>query len=98
MTINKTINGTELTITISGRLDSATSGDFMEFLEKNFTADFQKLTLDFADVDFISSKGLRVLISTYKNLNGRQMEIINANTAVKEVFRLSALTSIFNIK
>ncbi len=98
MIINKIKNGEALTVSISGSLDSATSGEFMEFMEQNFTSDIQKLTLDFAEVDFISSKGLRVLVSVYKSLNGREMSVINANTSVKEVFRLSSLLTVFNIQ
>lgn len=98
MTITQVKNEKQLTIAISGRLDSTSCGDFIDFLDKNFTQDIQDLTLDFADVDFISSKGLRVLVTLYKNLNGRKMQIINANTAVKEVFRLSSLLPIFNIQ
>lgn len=98
MIINKIKNGESLTVSISGSLDSATSGEFMEFMEQNFTSDIQKLTLDFAEVDFISSKGLRVLVSVYKSLNGREMSVINTNTSVKEVFRLSSLLTVFNIQ
>lgn len=98
MTITHKKNGDKLTIAISGRLDSTTSGEFTDFLEHNFTPDIQDLTLDFAEVDFISSKGLRVLVTLYKGLNGKQLRIINTNTSVKEVFRLSSLLTIFNIK
>lgn len=98
MTISKTRNENELFLTITGRIDSTTSDAFMEYLKQHFTQDVQKLTLDFEDVDFISSKGLRVLVSVYKTLDGRQIEIINANSAVREVFRLSSLLNIFNIK
>lgn len=98
MIINQIKNGDALTVSISGSLDSATSGELMEFMEQNFTSDIHKLTLDFAEVDFISSKGLRVLVSVYKSLNGRKMSVINTNTSVKEVFRLSSLLTVFNIQ
>ena len=98
MTINQFKNGNNLTVIPGERLDSATSGEFQDFLTENFTADVEKLTLDFSQVDFISSKGLRVLVSTYKGLEGRKMEIINANASVKEVLRLSGLLKIFDVK
>lgn len=98
MTISKTRNENELLLTINGRIDSTSSDAFMEYLKQNFTQDVQKLTLDFEEVDFISSKGLRVLVSVYKTLDGRQIEIINANSAVREVFRLSSLLNIFNVR
>lgn len=98
MVINSTDEGKVLTVAPEGRLDSTTSGEFHEYLNENFTMDFEKLIIDFADVDFISSKGLRVIVSVFKELNGREMEIINANTAVEEVFRVSGLAKTFNVK
>lgn len=87
----------ELTVIPVGRLDSATSGDFAEALEKNFTEDVKKLIIDFSEVDFISSKGLRVIVSVYKELGEREMEITGANPSVMEVFRLSGLLKVINV-
>lgn len=98
MLINQTKENGILTIAPVGRLDSATSDEFAEFVNGLFTEDTPKLVVDFADVDFISSKGLRVMVSIYKQLNGREMEIINANTSVVEVFRISGLLKVFNVK
>lgn len=98
MEINQNKSDNILTIEPVGRLDSATSGEFQEVLEREFTEGIQKLVIDFSKVDFISSKGLRVLVSTYKSLNGREMEIINTNDAVQEVFRLSGLLKVFTVK
>lgn len=95
MTITHHINDHHLTIVPSGQIDSATSSLLQECIEKQFTTDITRLTLDFTAVDFISSKGLRILVSTYKNLNGRTMEVVNANTAVTEVFRLSGVLTLF---
>lgn len=81
-----------------GRLDSTTSEDFSQFIGENFTTDTAKLVLDFQSVDFISSKGLRVLVSVYKELGGRQMEIVNANSSVHEILRISGLLKVFGLK
>lgn len=97
MTINTSRNGNELTVSPEGRLDSTTSGELQETLEAYFTEEVGKLILNFEGVDYISSKGLRILVSVYKSLNGREMEIVNANDSVLEVFRLSGLDKTFSI-
>lgn len=88
----------ELKIAPIGRLDSMTSKDFSDCIEENFTGDIKKLVIDFADVDFISSKGLRVIVTTYKNLEGRKMVICGANPAVLEVFKFSGLLKVIEVK
>ena len=98
MIISKKNDGDVLTVIPEGRLDSTTSGEFAEFLDANFTQEIKKLVVDFGKVDFISSKGLRVIVSTYKNLGERTMEITSANAAVMEVFRLSGLLKVIEVK
>lgn len=98
MTIDYKLEGETLTVSPKGRLDSATAEDFSAFLSERFTAEVKCLILDFSEIDFISSKGLRVLVSTHKELAGRTMEIRGGNASVKEVFRVSGLDGIFNVK
>lgn len=98
MTINKTKENGVLTIAPVGRLDSSTSDEFSTAYKENISDDVEKLIIDLADVDFISSKGLRIFVSIYKELSGKPLEIINANTSVKEIFRLSGLLKIFDVK
>lgn len=70
MTIDCSKSGTELRVCLQGRLDSSTGDALESFLAENVTDGIEKLVLDFSGVDLISSKGLRVLVSAYKNLNG----------------------------
>lgn len=98
MTINHSRTENVLTVVPEGRLDSSTGDEFGRFLDKHFTEDVEKLVFDFSGVDYISSKGLRVLVSVYKDLKGRNMEINNANTSVREILRISGLTKVFNVK
>ena len=98
MMINQHIDGGMLKIMPVGRLDSITSDDFLAFTEQKFTKDFDKLIIDFTDVDYISSKGLRVILLIYKQLNGRKMEIIGANASVQEVFHLTGFSEVFGVK
>ena len=95
MTINCEKNENTIIISPVGRLDSASGDEFENFISTNFTEKFETLVLDFSGVDFISSKGLRVVVSVYKKLDGRKLKITGANTSVKEVFRISGLLKIF---
>ena len=94
--INK--NDSEIIITPIGRLDSTTCDEFSDFLNESITEDINKIVIDFSNVDFISSKGLRVLVSLYKNLNGRKLELTNPNVSVLEVLRLSGLLKVIDVK
>lgn len=98
MDINAVENGNILTVIPAGRMDSTTSDDFLNFVEQKFTGDFDVLSLDFSGVDYISSKGLRVLLLIYKNLNGRKMEITGANESVKEVLQITGFAAAFGVR
>lgn len=87
-----------LTVMPEGRLDSNTNVELEEFLAKNFTPDVPNLTLDMSGVDYISSKGIRILVTVYKALEGRTMEIVRCNESVTEVLRLSGLLKILNVR
>lgn len=97
MTIDFTKDNNNLSIKLDGRLDSSTAGDLESFLEKELTDSTATLTFDFANVDYISSKGLRILVAAFKKMNGRPMSIENANASVMEIMRLSGLLKVFKI-
>lgn len=90
-------NEKSITVKPVGRLDSTTSDEFSEFVSQHFTEEFDSLVIDFGEVDFISSKGLRVLVSIYKQLNGRTMKLTGANASVMEILRISGLLRIFDV-
>lgn len=98
MIINQKKDGRTLTIMPVGQLDSTTSDDFQSVIEREFTEDFDLLVIDFTQVDYISSKGLRVLLSACKHLGGRKMELTGLNTAVREVLRMTGFSEIFAIE
>lgn len=98
MEINQTLEDKELTVIPEGRLDSSTSIEFSDYLKVNWLPEMHKLVLDFSAVDYISSMGLRVLVSVYKQLGDREMYVVNANPAVREIFRLSGLMSVFHMQ
>lgn len=98
MNVNVSNTDGNLVLKPEGRLDSFTAGDFEEVINKELNEDVKSLTIDLEKVDFVSSKGIRVLVSTYKNMNGREMKIEGANNSIKEVLKLSGLAKIFNIE
>lgn len=98
MTINKTVEGIKLTIAVEGRLDTTTAPE----LESEITgsiAGVTELCFDFANLAYISSAGLRVLLSTQKIMNKQgKMIIINANDDIKEIFDVTGFVDILNIQ
>ncbi len=98
MTISKTLNGNALTLALEGRLDTVTSPE----LEKELKASMggaESLVLDFAKLDYISSAGLRVLLSAHKAMSGKGgMKVINVNEVVQEVFDVTGFADILTIE
>ena len=99
MNIDKNYNDKELTLTVEGRIDTLTSKE----LEDEITAEmgnFDSLILDFADLEYISSAGLRVLISTQKKLKADNIPMIikNVTDSVNEIFRMSGFDKILKIE
>ena len=99
MNINKNFNEKELTMSVEGRIDTITSQD----LEKEINSEignFESLVMDFTDLEYISSAGLRVLISTQKKLKADDIPVIikNVNDTVNEIFRMSGFDKILQIE
>ena len=70
MTINKTKDGKALTLAVEGRLDTITAPD-LEAVLKEELDDVGELTFDFSSLEYISSAGLRVLLSAQKRMNAQ---------------------------
>ena len=97
MTINKQQNGT-LTIAVQGRLDTTTAPD----LEKEIKSSLEGVTeliMDFEKLDYISSAGLRVLLSAQKQMSKQgSMKVTNVSDLVMEVFEVTGFTDILTIE
>ena len=98
MTINKNLNGDVLTVALTGRLDTTTAPE----LEKELKASLDSvnaLTLDFSGLDYISSAGLRVLLSAHKAMAKKGgMKVTNVNEIVSEVFDVTGFADILTIE
>lgn len=98
MTITKTQNGTELTIAVAGRLDTTTAPE-LDAAIKSSTEGLTSLIFDLSALEYISSAGLRVLLSAQKIMNKQgSMVVKNANETVSEVFEVTGFSDILTIE
>ena len=98
MDITKHAEGKKLTLNVQGRLDTTTAPQ----LEKELTGslpDVSELVLDFADLEYISSAGLRVLLSAQKVMNRQGSMIVrHVNEDIMDVFELTGFADILTIE
>ena len=98
MNITKSMNGTNLTVVLEGRLDTTTAPELEKEL-KDVADSVNELTLDFSKLDYISSAGLRVLLSAHKTMSKKGgMKVTHVNEIVSEVFDVTGFADILNIE
>lgn len=98
MTINKTENGTEMTLALTGRLDTTTAPQLEAELKKSIGGK-DSLAFDFNALEYISSAGLRVLLAAQKVMNRQgKMIIRNVNETIMEVFEITGFSDILTIE
>ena len=98
MKIEKTLKGTDLTIALEGRLDTVTSPELEAELAHTMDS-AQTLTLDLAELEYISSAGLRVLLGAHKEMSAKGgLRLIHVSEIVREVLEITGLTDILTIE
>ncbi len=98
LNISKTKDGSALTVTLDGRLDTSTAPELEESLKDDLSG-VDALTFDLKDMAYISSAGLRVLLSTQKIMNKQgSMVIKNASEQVREIFDVTGFSDILTIE
>ena len=98
MNIEKKLEGTTLAIALEGRLDTTTSPDLEEALAASLDG-VTALVFDFAKLDYLSSAGLRVLLSAQKRMNRQgSMKLVRVNDAVKEVFEITGFSDFLTVE
>ena len=98
MTIEKNLNWTELTINLIGRLDTTTAPQLEAELKQNISG-VEKLVLNFAALEYLSSAGLRVLLAAQKVMNKQgEMIIRNVNETIAEIFEVTGFSDILTIE
>lgn len=98
MTIEKNLNATELTITLTGRLDTTTAPQLETELKASLSG-VESLVLDFAGLEYLSSAGLRVLLAAQKIMNKQgSMVVRNVNETIAEIFDVTGFSDILTIE
>lgn len=98
MNITKNLDGQKLIMALEGRLDTSTAPEFDEELNSSLGA-VTELVLDFSGLEYISSAGLRILLSAQKKMNKQgKMVITKANDTIKEVFEITGFIDILTIE
>ena len=98
MDITKEYNEKELTITVKDKIDTTTAPDFENEIMDEM-GKFDSLTIDFTNLTYISSTGLRVLIATAKKLEPENIPlVIKVNDTIKEILKISGFDKLLNIE
>lgn len=98
MEFKKNVEGTKITYNVSGRLDTNTAPVLNADLTESLDG-MTELILDLQDLEYISSAGVRVLLSAYKTMSKRGgMVLKNLPEMVREVLSVTGLLDFFTIQ
>lgn len=98
LNIEKKAEGKNLMMTLTGRLDTTTAPDLEKEVKESIEG-VESLDFDFKSLEYISSAGLRVLLSAQKIMNKQgSMVIKNASDEVKEIFEVTGFADILTIE
>ena len=98
MTINKEKSNAALSISINGRIDTTTAPALEKELKSCYDG-CSELIFNFAEVEYISSAGLRVLLSAQKVMNKQgSMKLINVSSDIMEIFEVTGFSDIRTIE
>ena len=98
MTIEKKINNEAATLIVSGRLDTQTAPELENELDAVLSG-IKELTFDFANLEYVSSAGLRVILKAQKTMNTQgSMKLTGVNDSIMEVFDITGFLDILTIE
>lgn len=97
LNINSEKNGRELVFKLEGRLDTSTAPDFGTRVNDE-VKDLDKLVIDLKDLEYVSSAGLRVILSALKMMKGGEMIVRNVNSDIMEVFDMTGFSDLLTIE
>lgn len=96
MKITKNVNGTNLTVVLEGRMDTTTAPQLEVELKESLQG-ISSLVMDMSALEYISSAGLRVLLSAQKIMNKQgEMKVTGANESIMEIFEVTGFNDIFS--
>lgn len=97
LTIKKNIENEKAVIDLSGRLDTITSPDLEKELQETLPG-IRELVLNFGELEYISSAGLRVLLSAQKTMAKQgEMTLTHVNETIMEIFEVTGFSDILTI-
>ena len=94
MDINKVVDNGKLKVAISGRLDTTTAPELEK--ELDFTG-ITSVEFDLADLEYVSSAGLRVILMVQKNMKGNFV-LKNVKPEIMEIFEITGFSDILTIE
>ena len=98
MTIEKKINQDEVTLIVSGRLDTQTAPELENELDAVISG-LKELTFDMTNLEYVSSAGLRVILKAQKAMNAQgSMKLTGVNDSIMEVFDITGFLDILTIE
>ena len=99
MNIAKKVDGNALTLCLEGRLDTTTSPQLDEEIETALDG-IRDLTMDFSELSYISSAGLRVLLRAQRKMNACEgkMRLIGVSDTIMEIFEVTGFSEILTIE
>ena len=98
LNIEKSVENGNVTIKLEGRLDTVSAPEMEQSLRESLD-EVTSLTLDFEKLEYISSAGLRVLLSTQKIMNKQgEMKLVHVNEVIMEIFEVTGFSDILTIE
>ena len=100
MTINQNKTTDALVLELEGRLDTITAPELEEVVEK-IPEDVNKLVVDMAKLEYISSAGLRVILAAHKLMCEERtgtMTVKNVSDGIMEIFDMTGFTDVLKIE
>ena len=98
MTIEKKLGNESATLIVSGRLDTQTAPELENELDSVLSG-LKELTFDFANLAYVSSAGLRVILKAQKAMNAQgSMKLTGVNDSIMEVFDITGFLDILTIE
>lgn len=98
LNVKKTVNNDAVTFALEGRLDTSTAPELEQALVTALDG-VKALTLDFTDLEYISSAGLRVLLGAQKTMMKQgEMKITHVNESIMDIFDVTGFSDILTIE
>lgn len=98
MNVENIIDGNAATISVSSRMDTVTAPMLQQAVD-SLDIDINELTLDFKELEYTSSAGLRVILAAQKKMNRQgSMKLINVNDVIMDVLDVTGFIDILTIE